>query len=86
MDHNHLTGTIFGAIVGIYNAVLAFITMITTVGYIIWSEAFYNVGLALVCGAAGWTGAELMKQVKKLYKNRKNDKSSKIVEEDNLLE
>lgn len=71
MDQNHVVGTIFGAVIGVYKATIAFIGMLTTLGYIVWTDALYHIGLALICGAAGWCGAEIMKWVKKLYSNRK---------------
>lgn len=71
MDQNHVAGIIVGAIVGLYKATIAVITLMFTYGMLTWSNVLDTASLALLGGAAGWCGAELMKWIKKIYKNRK---------------
>ena len=65
MDSNHVTGTIFGALIAIYKS---FIAMLAPLGLISWELLFDTALLAFAGGAIGWCGAEVMKWLKPLVK------------------
>lgn len=71
MDQSNIVGTISGALVGLYKSVMAMITLILTSGFISWGVLLDTAVLALIGGALGWCGSELMKLIKRLYKQRK---------------
>ncbi len=65
MDNCHV-GTAVGFGTGIYKAVAVLITT-TTFAALTWQVLLEAAVLALIGGAAGWIGAELVKQTKNLY-------------------
>jgi len=66
MDSNHTTGALFGAVVATYKSVIA---MITALGFISIELILETALLALIGGALGWCGAEIMKWLKPFIKN-----------------
>ncbi len=65
MDNCHV-GTAVGFGTGLYKAIAVLITT-TTFAALTWQIVLEAAILALIGGAAGWLGAELVKQIKNLY-------------------
>jgi hypothetical protein len=76
IDSSH-AGVAVGVGTGLYKGLtLLFTTVITTIS---WDAVFDTAALALIGGAVGWLGAEIMKALKGMYlkhKRKKDDKSS----------
>lgn len=67
MDSNHTTGTILGAIIAIGKSLYVTISVKPVFSMISWELVFDTALLALIGGALGWCGAELMKLIKKRF-------------------
>lgn len=62
-------GVAVGVCTGLYKGLtLLFTTVITTIS---WTAVFDTATLALIGGAVGWVGAEVMKTLKRIYLRNK---------------
>ncbi|OPZ92352.1 MAG: hypothetical protein BWY74_01625 [Firmicutes bacterium ADurb.Bin419] len=61
MDNSHAAGTILGMVLGVYKAIIS----LTVMALLSWQAIFDTMILAFIGGVIGWTGAELMKYIKK---------------------
>lgn len=72
MDGSHVGATL-GAVAGVYKGIKTIIVAkalgfnITALSFISWENIFDTAILALLGGAIGWIGAEIMRGLKRLY-------------------
>ena len=74
--NNSFVGTTAGAVAGVYKAVSA---VFLTFTYLTWEIVLQTGTLAVVGGACGWLGAEIVKQIKRAFiawRLRKNEQEA----------